>query len=674
MPYEPKTASDIERIYGQLETRWATRARKVTQHRDLARQIDFRQRLKSPKRSSFEGNESGTFFSVMVQILSKNPARHPIPFQRDSEEDRILKGQVERLLQGTYREVDIRRGRRLNSGSLQQVIAQFLCADGWANLELKYNPEGAFGGTKPLIDIREHDTLDVMPDWDGEGLAHVIIMTRRTKEQVAGEYPKLSIPGYQPGVYSPDMRSEGGTTEKVYTTYYRGYDGKVYYGVAYSGQWAIEPYPLDWCDGVIPVIVLPVNGLPFRSFDHGFLMDSSWTLNEDLAKSPDQTDLFSADDWTGEAGRGVFHMNEQLYPLYNNLWAKVMDLISQESKNTYIKYTEGGDDSELTVGQGADAVNPMKVGEKFERVQTGQLTPHMSEAIGAIYGMLQRGGVNQQLLGQAIGSDQSGFAISQLITTALYTATPYVLGIESVYRQLDDLVIRAYTYHGANPPKTGTQLRYTAMFQHNYVEEEFDLAQLANRTFFVDVDVQPGLPDDLASRLQAAMLAKRDDLLDEWTILDDIIKIDDPELVLQRKDEAAVLNLPQVRMRRMAAQFLQQGRKAEAAAVIQELLLLMQTKQLQAGQVQAQLLQLEQLLGQAQGNPGGMPGAGADVNSAGIGGMGPGGGAPPPQQAPNVQPGSETGLLPQQMPPQMSGMSPERARLMAADMMKAVGG
>lgn len=667
MPYDAKTPADITRIYQQLETRWSARARKVTQYRDLARQIDFRQRLKSPKRASFEGNESGTFFSVMVQILSKNPVRHPIPFQRDSEPDRILKGQVERLLQGTYREIDIRRGRRLNSGSLQQVIAQFTSADGWANLEVRYNPQGKQAGFKPLIDVREYDTLNVMPDWDSEGLAHVIIKTMRTKEQVKGEYPQLFK---DLTTYSPDGRSEGGATEAVYTSYYRGYDEKVYYSVVVNSQWAIKPTALEWCDGIIPVVVVPINGLPFRSFDHAFLTADQFTDSlEQGARDPNEVDLISADDWTAEAGRGIFHMNENLYPLYNQMWAKVMDIISQEAKNTYSKITEGGDDSNLVIGQGADAVNALKVGEKIERLETGHLSAHVSEGIGAVYGMLQRGGVNQQLMGQAIGSDQSGFAISQLITTALYTATPYILGVQSIYRQLDDLILRAYTYHGANPPKTGGMggsMKYVAQYQHSYVEEEFDLAQLANRTFFVDVNIQPGLPDDLASRLQAAMLAKRDDLLDEWTILDEIIKIDDPELVLQRKDEAAVLNLPQVRMRRMAAQLLSQGRREDAAAVLQELMLLMETKALQSGQVEAQLKQLEQLLGQ---QPGGN--VGADVNPAGVGGMGPGGMAPP-ENTPSM-PGSETGLLPQQLPPQMSGMPPERARLMAADMMKALG-
>ena len=664
MPYSPKTPADIISNYRQLESRWSSRATQVTRHRDLARQIDFRQRLKTSKYAAFEGNESGTFFSVMVQILSKNPVRHPIPFQRDNEDDRILKGQVERLLQGTFREIDIRRSRRLNSGTLQQVIAQFVCADGWANLEVRFNPEGAANGSKPLVDIREYDTLNVMPDWDAEGLAYVSIKTMRTKEQVKGEYPALFTDLKE---YSPDSKAEGGASEEVYTTYFKGYDGKVYYGVVVGGEWAIKPYVLDWCDGVIPVVVAPINGLPFRTYDHSHLIGGELNLN-DTQRAIDAADLISADDWTMDAGRGVFYMNEHLYPLYNQLWAKVLDLVSNEAKNTYMKETEGGDDSELTIGQGADAVNALKTGERVLRLDTGHLTPHVSEAIGAVFGMLQRGGVNQQLLGQAAGANQSGFAVSQLITTALYTATPYILGTESVYRQLDDLIIRAYTFYGTHPPKgeKASTMKYVAQYQHSYVEEEFDLALLAGRTFFVDVDIQPGLPDDLASRLQAAMLAKRDDLLDEWTILDEIVKVDDPELVLQRKDEAAVLNLPQVRMRRMAAQFLQQGRKADAAAVLQELMLLMQGKQLQSGQVQAQLQKLEQLLG------GGNLNAGASVDESGEGGMGPGGGAPP-ESLPSAVPGSETGMLPQQLPPQMSGMPPERARLMAADMMKALG-
>lgn len=648
--------SEVHSACVAAESFWQNRDYRITRFRDLVRQIDMRQRKKSEKYTSFEGNESGTFFTTMVQLLSKNDARHRIPLGdgKEPEGERVLKGQVERLFEGVYRDVDYRRGRRMDPDGLQETMAKFACSDGWVNLEVIRRTDK----DKEPIDVRAYDTLDVFPQWGPEDLSHVVMRTRRSCLQIQLEYPDLDMLRRYQGGDTWGLWTTPQDISEVFCSYaVHPQDESVWYCVVINGQYAVEPYKLDWAKR-IPMVVLPVNGLPYRSEKRHYHAGSEtqpgiW----DRARYP-------IDDWTVEVGRGIFFMNEGLYDKFNELWSMILDLIDTEGRGTYWKQTREGEDDSLLVGRGKDAVNALAEGEEVGRIPPPQLTPHVAEMLGAMAGMLQRGGISWQLQGQAASGYQSGFAINQLISAALYIAGPYIKGIRSAYRQLDDIIQDALRSLGSR------KLTVQAHKENTFIEEEIDLRVLKGRRFFFDVTIEPGLPDDLAGRLNMAQLAKMNGLLDDWTILDEVIKVQDPETILARKDEQEVLNLPQVRLRRMAASMMLKGDMAAATAIMQELMLLESAKQLQAGGLHSQLMQMSGMLG--------MPNAGANTApGTGAGGMGPGGGAPLPEGGaganPGLPPGAPPGLPPEVLPPQAQGFSPEGQRALAANMMAGLG-
>ena len=628
------------------ESFWSRRDEKITRFRDLVRQIDTRQRVKRGQYTKFEGNEAGTFFSTMTQLLSKHAVKHRIPLGFDAESERELKGQIERLIDSVYRDVDYRRARRIDPGKLQSSAAKFACSDGWVVAELvKYDDR-----EHEPIDIRLYDTLDVAPQWGPEDLVSAVIKTRRTRLQVAMEYPGLDLDrrqNYNPrnGHFTLGQWRISDPYIDVYTCYYL-FGKQVYYGVVCNGQWALEPYVLDWTKR-IPMVIMPFNGLPYKSERRPQrIQETSTTLND-----PSLTLDLDIDDWTCDVGRGIFFMNERLYETFNELWSNILDIIQTEGRGTYWKRTDEGEDNELTIGRGKDAVNALAEGEEVGRLPPGQLSEKVAEMLGAMSGMLQRGGVSWQLMGQA-GQYQSGFAINQLISAAMTIATPYLEGLKSFYQQLDELVIDALK---SLPQDTLTIRAYK---EKSFVEEQVDLSLLKDRRFYFDVDIKPGLPEDLMSRIQAAQVAKREKLLDDWTILDEVVAVDDPELILDRLDEQEILNLPSIRLRRMAAQMLEKGDMPSAVAIMQELSLLQGQNDLKGGTIQAQLMQLQGMMGQAQG-----AGMGADIGANGMGGMGPGGGPPTaaPAQAENPMIPRE-GVSPGVLPPEMMGVQPAEMR------------
>ena len=135
---------------------WSRRDEKITKYRDLVRQLDVKQRAKTGRYHRFEGNESGTFFSTMVQLLSKFAVKLSIPLTTETKEERETAGSVERLVQSALRDVDFRRAQRMDSGKLQTSIAQYECSDGWICMEVVKH---AASKKKPLVDIRAYDTL-----------------------------------------------------------------------------------------------------------------------------------------------------------------------------------------------------------------------------------------------------------------------------------------------------------------------------------------------------------------------------------------------------------------------------------------------------------------------------------------------------------------------------------
>ena len=642
------TKLDPTFVYGiahRSETLWSYRDSKITSFRDWVSQVDYKQRAKKGKYKRFEGNESGTFYSTMTQPLSKHPMKHRIPLGFDDQKERELKGKVERLIDGVYRDVDYRRGRRLDPCDLQESAAKFACSDGWTCAEVIRRTEP----DKEPIDIRLYDTLDVYPEWGPDDLHSVVIKTRRTHLQVQLEYDHIDIGeeyvykeagrGSTLGGYKRQWQ-KGNELVDVYVCYYVDKDEDVYYGVVVNGEWAVEPYKLTWTSR-IPVVCMTYNGLPFRS-EHRTSIAGEET-------NPDKAPQI-LDDWTVNVGRGIFYMNYQLYETFNELWANILDMIDAESKGTWYKKTSGGEDSDLLIGQGGHAVNALDKDDEIGRVPPGQLSPEVANMLMNMSGMLQRGGISWQLMGQA-GQYQSGFAITQLINAAMTIATPYIKGLKKFYQQLDELVVDALK-------SQDRKLTVRAYKDKSFVEEEIDLSLLKDRKFYFDVDLRPGLPEDLASRIQGAQISKREGLFDDWTILDEILQVDDPELILARKDEQEVFNLPTIKLRRMAALMLRQGRRDDAAVIMQEVVRLEAQGKLQEANVGAQLMQLEQMMGMGQ-QPG-MPGAGSDVSmETGLGGPGVGGAAPEANPYMNA---AASGMSPSVLPPELSGVQPAEQR------------
>ena len=645
------TPAEVNSAFLGSESFWNARNVRIQLWRNLVKQIDYRQRKQGAtgKYHSFEGNESASFYSAMVQLLTKNPIRSRIPLAQTAEADRKVAGQVERLIEGTYRDIDDRRARRpLDAEPLRSTIAKFACADGWAITEtVKLEEDDA-----AEVDVRTYDITDVAFDWAQDGLTYAILRSQRTQYQLRLEYPNIDttkVKGPPPRVGLYDQNApQSPFNIPVYTCYWRLRNGdkfEVWYGSAVNEQWAIEPYKLAWTTQV-PVCIVPMNGLPFRN-NLGYV--TSKTTRDEIDGVDAVVD--ETDDWTSDVGRGIFHMNETLYEEMNRLWADVLDFLDKESHNTWFKETDEGDDDELGIGRGGDVVNALKTGEKIGRVPPGSMANELSVMLNSMASMLQRGGISWQLMGQLPAVEFSGFAINQLLSAAVAVANPYIIGVTTLYRQTNAFIVEAYKHARHDFTEVNVWREKTL------VQERIDLKVLEGRKFWFEVQLRPGLPNDLAVRMNTAALARRDGLLDKWTIMDEILDQDDPEQIIARQNEEQILERPTIKLRLLITQMLREGRRDEAMALLLELRMVESTMQVQQGALDAQLAQFERAVN---------PGAGAATSmETGMGGAGPGGRAP--EASPIMSAGRGGRMPPEVLPPELGGVSPASLRM--ADML-----
>lgn len=632
-----KDPSDVFNIFNNSRSFWTSRDEKISRFRDLVRQIDRTQKKKSKRYHQFESNEPGTFFASMVQLLTRNPVSNRIPIEHDDEAQRRNKAEVEDLVMGTFRDVDRQRVDRIVESNLQTTLSQFALSDGWSVCEVVTHEDEP---ERPYIDIRTYDPLDVAFEWTDTGATTTVLHTTRSPMQVVLEYPKVDMETMH--LYNGVRMPWGGVDSiDVYSCYYRkrvkkGYG--VYYGVVVNNQWAIVPYLTSW--KTLPVVVQSYNGLPFRA-------DNIRNLSE--ANNPSFANIDNW-HWTQDVGRGIFFANEKLYSEFNELWSMILDFVDKEARNTYWKRTKDGNDNDMEVGKGTDAVNALSEDEEIGRLPPGSMGNELMIAFQQLSGALQRGGISWQLTGQVPPGDLSGFAINQLISAALTVATPYVNGLTAVYQRVDQLIVEAYKNSGLE------KVRVNVVRNNSFLDREIDLKILQDKTYYFDVKLKPGLPDDLAERIGIAINAKKGEILDDWTILDQVVQVEDPELIMDRQTEQAILNMPNVRLRRAAIMMVKQGRMDEAMAIMMELQMYQAGQQVQMGQAQVQLAQIQQMLG--------IPAA-PQTDALGNGGAGPDGGvppaAPPAPANPQLQ-GQRTGMPSDILPPEMAGVSPAAAR------------
>jgi hypothetical protein len=229
---------------------------------------------------------------------------------------------------------------------------------------------------------------------------------------------------------------------------------------------------------------------------------------------------------TTDAWESIYAANREMYAALNRI-ATLYSL--------YLRWHAIGpyqvDPASTTIRDQSDfqkALEPFGIFPgKIGPVSPPEMANEVKELFGHVQGAEQRGSIPYSVYGQ-IPFELSGFAVNQLQGAVGIVAGPLVDQMKWVFRLVVDECIQQFRARGQ---RKSVSLRGTDGRRQQFMEE-IRRADLRDKYFF-DVDLDPELPVD---KLQEAQIAQAWASLgiDPITVMDEILKLDDPRQAMQR--------------------------------------------------------------------------------------------------------------------------------------------
>ncbi len=529
---------NIDKLVGYTEEmiqHWDSRTKRMQQARDLFLGRDTLQERKAKEGMAwFISNEPMTLAMTVQALLTGNKPIHRVPLRPDDKEDaRKQKATIEQFLVGLHNSLDECLRRRAHA-ELQVALADQMTLTGWyaALIRLK-DPKG--NGRWPF-DIQVWDPINTFQEYGNDGLEAVVYSRRVTAWEITQFAPN----------YSPS--NENIKLVQLHT--YWGYDSErkvvncimVDEGYGETGKRTIKPlervlYPNGDPMTEIPVFTGPVGGSPLTGYS---------------SREGDQ----SYRDWQDMMGKDVYYANDHLYGQLNEQMALVWQHVRNTALAQYLTYSQSGD---KVFDPNVDMVIPMRLQERIEPLQKSPLPGELQSLTNFTLGEIQRGGISHAFTGQ-IPFQLSGFAINQLLAAAQTIVRRFVASMIGVYKDADQHLLYEYQNGGFGI------LHVQGQYRRQFFEQDY-MPDLLGKRYYVEVALEPSLPDDTPQRMQMAVMAKQSQLLALRTIHDEILKVQDPDGELGRMLEDDALQQPPVRLRRVINQLQQQG-QGELAQIL----------------------------------------------------------------------------------------------------------
>lgn len=222
----------------------------------------------------------------------------------------------------------------------------------------------------------------------------------------------------------------------------------------------------------------------------------------------------------------IYTANRNIYPWINRIFTLYGLYLRQYAIGPWFAKGTGFTEQQLK-----DAIRPFGVIQSPNpNAVMGPLAPpemaqEVKEFFNALQGMEQRGSVPFSIFGQ-ISFELSGFAVNQLQGAASMVASPLAKQMAWAYRLATDELITQFRQRGSKVTIRGLDQR-----RQQFIED-IKRTDLRDK-FYLEVDITPDLPTD---RLQDAQVAQawKQVGVDQMTILDEVLKVQDPRESMRR--------------------------------------------------------------------------------------------------------------------------------------------
>lgn len=609
----------------------------------LYKLLDPIQQLKPVGIKRWVSNDPMTAVNTGVNILTRNEPfwRIDLPYGMDQRE-RASVGAIERCLAGIVDDFDSMFIERYDG------TTGFWPGAAWYAL-LRGCIWGKFQVTRQALDwgrpspfLGEFwDGRWTYPNTDGIGLESVITEKRTTLNELVFQYGDVIMEHIRSGGTNlahldpnseavkieywsndrPDMR--GSVRKGIYAllgcwTTVAGasiMDGEA---LAQGSTFLVPPVYHGYKPDELPVIGVPVNGLPFRDQPLygtqvlGAITGRAMRLG---LKPPTWHD---ASGWVADWCRGLLSTVEEVIPQSNELLATMIQHTSEETWGTWVSKTQTGELPQFQGGVGSRV--PLRIGESLERLAPQPLTRDSYQML-AFAREEKAKGMLDEILQSSGTSVSSGVELQQKLSGALNNLQPFSLGLTNFGSQFASHMLKQL-----RRVDTGVLSLVAKGTNRSYVRIEFDPKQdLGERKYKPIPIFRPSVPEDILYKAQVAklLLDPRMPVMSVVTVLDKIFQLDDPEGEIDRMLEDVANRDPVILLERVADILAEDGMPELADRIRQKEFQAQWVEKAKMLEVEAQVQMLMQQLQAAQGQPAPTSAPGMAPSAPSGGGLGP---------------------------------------------------
>lgn len=419
----------------------------------------------APNFEHYVSNGPAAFLDKMVSWVSGAALKLQMEYGDDTRVQREVLDDAERFFYGNFQANDERLERKLEL-PLQDQLAWYACARGWLTGRSTLVKDMQTGET--YADISPWDPLHTSWSTGSRGLLWICHRTKRTLGRVIDEY------GGTEGQWRPLGATDAGGEPEL--DVYDWWNGQVN-AVVVGKQYAKAP----WAHGSprTPGFVVAAGPRPL-------VIRSNRTLRSSVA----------------DYGESVFRSNRNLYDKLNFAMSVQLTLAALARSRAYIIYSEDGSKTLETTPFAPGAGTPLATEkEKLELLPLLESGRDNAQLVQFILGEIQRGSIPFPAYGE-LGLAISGYAIKLLLQGIDSPLATPVKAMVSAYRQICGLQKDQYLTNNFGPMELSGLDRNRKWFKTTITPERLQGIGLPR------VALEANIPQDDMGKMQYAQAAR----------------------------------------------------------------------------------------------------------------------------------------------------------------------
>ncbi len=526
------TEIDYDGEAKELQDYWQARDTQIRADRAL---VNLQKPVQTSDQIKWISNEPKVFYDTAIALVSSYPPRFRLPLTMNfTPEEKDKMNKAERFLLGIFRSLDARQMARGQVFWLRE-LAYWVLSGWYATFCTVRN------GANGVEFIADHwDPLTVYPDWNADGLVRCI----RTFE-VEKKTARMMIYDWQAkGMDVSKYMEKSGPEQVKIINYWCKDKGGVYNALTIGGT-EVKPLTKEPFDD-IPIFCGAV-GIP----------------------------EMSSDDWKTRIGEHIVAANRDMYDYTNQIMSLMVTIMAATAyPNIVTKTVSGAPPFKPEDMRGFGQLVPLRIQDQIELLKHASTPEEALQLLQMMLKQEQKGSLPDVVYG-GIGTELSGFAISQLLAAIKYKISPYLTTMQYVISRIATEFLRQYRKNKM-PKVSLSTMNPKDMRKGQFFVEEFTPKDVPE-ALFVDVSIPITSPLDKTQQIIFARQALQPpQLISRETLWDEVLDIQDSEQEYARIIQDEILELPIVKqigaieqMRKRVAYYQEQGKTMEAQALNQ---------------------------------------------------------------------------------------------------------